>query len=88
MGGNGITIKSRNFILFRTAEAVIERGPGITVVTGFRVPLFRGKYRILVEGIGYGKPNLPKSLDSTLDKVRESLEDPHELPKKIKVREF
>lgn len=88
MGGNGITVKSRNFILFRTAEAVIGSGPGSTVVTGFRVPFFPGRYRILVEGIGYGNPQLPKALDNTLDKVRKELDDPHELPKKIPVREF
>ena len=87
MGGNGITIKTRNFILFRTAEAVIN-GPETTVVTGFRLPFFRGKYRILTEGIGYGRPRLPEDIDSTLDKVKAGLEDPHELPKKIPVREF
>lgn len=88
MGGNGITIKSRNFILFRTAEAVIEKGRETTIITGIRMPLFPGRYRILVEGIGYGTPRLPKSLDSTLEKVKEELGDPHELPKKIRVREF
>lgn len=88
MGGNGITVKSRNFILFRTAEAVVGNGSETTIVTGFRVPLFPGRYRILVEGIAYGTPKLPKNLDTSLDKVKKSLDDPHELPKRIPVGEY
>jgi hypothetical protein len=88
MGGNGISIKSSNFILFRSAEAVVDNGPKTTVVTGFRVPLFPGKYRILVEHISYGTPDLPKNLDATLEKVKKSLGDPYGLPKKIPIREY
>ncbi len=88
MGGNGITVKTRNFILFRTAEAVVGSGSETTIVTGFRVPGFRGKYRILVEGITYGTPRFPKNLEKTLEKVAKGIEDPHELPKKIPVKEY
>jgi len=88
MGGNGITIKTRNFILFRTAEAVVGQGSETTVVTGFRVPLFPGKYRILVEGITYGTPRFPKNLDDALEKVKKGIDDSRELPKKIPVREY
>ncbi len=89
MSGNSLTVRSRNFIIFRKAEAYKENGADDNVVvTGFRVPPFPGKYKILVEHVGYGNPAIPKDIDARLRKVRDELKDPYELPQKISVESF
>ncbi|MBU0527275.1 carboxypeptidase-like regulatory domain-containing protein [Candidatus Micrarchaeota archaeon] len=89
MSGNNLTVRSRNYIFFRTVEVYNENeGRGGTIITGFRFPLFPGKYKILVDHVGYGNPGIPPDIDNRLKRVHDELKDPHELPKKIPVRDY
>jgi hypothetical protein len=88
MGRGEVELKTRNYLLFRTASAYSEsEGIGLTV-KGYRLPFFRGRYSILVEGVHYSDVTLPKGTSQLVETVRESLDDPHDAPKRIQIRQI
>ena len=87
MDNHDIRVKARNYIIFRTAEAFSgSEGFGMTV-RGYRVPFFRGRYRILLEDVHYSDA-LPKGTGKLIEAVHDSLDDPYDKPKKIIVRQI
>jgi len=54
-------------------------------VEGFRLPLFPGRYRILVEGIHYGMQPDTRGLGDMIDRVHEALADPYKRPEKVAI---
>ena len=78
-------IKSRNFLLFRTAQATVKNQGQEVTVKGFRFIGLPGRYRIGVEE-GYGYTPLPKSTRRMIETVRTELRDKHDLPKRIRVK--
>ncbi|MEW6748438.1 MAG: hypothetical protein AB1295_01890 [Candidatus Micrarchaeota archaeon] len=77
-------IKSRNYVLFRTARASDTKDGQRVVVNGFRFICLPGRYKIKVEE-AYEHNALPQGISGMVRAVRSGLKDPYGPKKRIPI---